>query len=168
MYPPPPQARLSSQVKPPLGREDLGMSTGEGACGVWLGLMMAGVLGVCLCLGEGREGVCLRERVGIPYFLCDPIAPRPGHGEGFPQVILCMFGRRGQALSKVRQWFLGRRGSLGQEAISGQGTFLSPCAPGPGSPRPSLLLLTSVIPRAKPQVGAVCPGQPKDHSRSLL
>lgn len=46
---PPPKGRLSSQVKSRLGREDLGMSTGEGACGCGP-RVMAGVWGVCLCL----------------------------------------------------------------------------------------------------------------------
>lgn len=47
--PPPTKGRLSSQVKSPLGREDLGMSTGEGACGCGP-RVMAGFWGVCLCL----------------------------------------------------------------------------------------------------------------------
>lgn len=74
----------------------------------------------------------------------------------------------GQALSEVRLWFLGRGGSLDQGAISGQGTFLSPFAPGAAKPRLSLVLLTSGTPRAKPQVGSVCPGQPRSRSRFRL
>ena len=76
--------------------------------------------------------------------------------------------RAPQLDSKVRLWFLGRGGSLDQGAISGQGTFLSPFAPGAAKPRLSLVLLTSGTPRAKPQVGSVCPGQPRNHSRFRL
>lgn len=114
--------------------------------------------------------------MGSPSFLYDPIAPPPhpnyrGRGGIFTQAILCApcrTRRRGQALSKVRLWFLGRGRSLDQGAISGQGTFLSPFAPGAAKPRLSLVLLTSGTPRAKPQVGSVCPGQPRNHSRFRL
>lgn len=42
--------------------------------------------------------------------------------------------------------------------------FSVPWAPGAANPRPSLFLPTSKTPRAKPQIGSACPGQPKDHS----
>ena len=114
--------------------------------------------------------------MGSPSFLYDPIAPPPTQTTGdlggiFTQAILCAPCRTrkgGQALSKVRLWFLGRGGSLDQGAISGQGTFLSPFAPGAAKPRLSFVLLTSGTPRAKPQVGSVCPGQPRNHSRFRL
>lgn len=84
--------------------------------------MIARALGMCLC---EREGVCVREWVGIPYFRCDFTAPpRPQWGSSPRPFFVFPTGQgREQAPSKVRHWFLERGDSLNEEAIPGQAVF---------------------------------------------
>lgn len=73
-----------------------------------------------LCEGKG-----VFERMsGNPLFSLIPLPPPRTQWGSSPRPSLCSLqDKEGTSLSKMRRWFLGRGGSLDEEAVSGQVLF---------------------------------------------